>query len=69
MCKFFVSIYFRKEWLKIKDCETCNGKGVIICYSCSGTGFFNEYTEEKCDRCDGQGKIICPDCEGLGLKK
>jgi len=41
-----------------KDCDKCNGKGIITeyCSKCSGKGRVN------CEQCRGTGKIDCPEC-------
>jgi hypothetical protein len=42
-------------------CKKCNGRGVVGCGSCHGTGTLP--SGDVCRRCDG-GLLQCPVCEG-----
>lgn len=43
----------------LTTCPVCNGKGVVICKRCGGSGFVNG------DACCG-GYDDCPACDGEG---
>ena len=47
-----------KKTIIIKDCETCNGKGIVDLLSC------NKYASDCCGGCTKE--YDCYDCEGLG---
>lgn len=51
-----------------KKCPTCQGKGVIRCSACNGTGKRgNALTGfSDCSRCSGLGEHKCPNCRGSG---
>ena len=47
-----------------KDCDDCDGTGVVECNNCNG------YGKLRCSECEGEGKVKkeCPECEGSGRK-
>jgi len=53
----------------MKRCPTCQGKGVIWCKQCNGTGTVGNLLVgfTKCSRCDGLGEHKCPNCHGKGV--
>ena len=66
-------------FLVTNNCETCYGRGTIICGTCSGRGYhqkhtmnpfdFKTYPRITCSNCGGGGVIQCPACRGLGKKR
>lgn len=51
-----------------RRCPTCQGKGVIRCKQCSGTGKAGNVLTgySNCSRCNGLGEHTCPNCRGTG---
>jgi DnaJ-class molecular chaperone len=55
-----------------KKCPTCEGKGVITCKNCGGSGYVGDILQEilvghdKCPRCKGLGEHTCPNGKGTG---
>ena len=77
--RFGVNFYERSEdsrqyeHSRRERCPTCNGKGVIICRRCNGTGidqhdvFGRAIGKPKtCPICRGKGHVVCPNCHGKG---
>ncbi len=45
-------------------CESCNGRGTIICSKCSGTGRSSDW--DACSYCRASGQMRCGQCSGNG---
>jgi DnaJ-class molecular chaperone len=56
-----------------KKCPTWEGKGVITCKNCGGSGYVGRDVleilmghDDKCSRCKGLGEHTCPNGKGKG---
>lgn len=54
-----------------KWCGFCDGRGIIVCKKCHGSGkvpkFLNSKEFRICPKCKGVGKEKCYTCNGTGL--
>ena len=48
------------------ECVECNGRGVLPCENCKGTGTSLIVKDGKCSHCQGNRTMACPLCEGKG---
>ena len=46
---------------RIRTCDSCGGKGEVICDECKGAE-----QPMRCPECKGTGKWVCPTCRGTG---
>jgi hypothetical protein len=51
-----------KEDIEKNKCNSCGGKGKLVCQECNGTG----KNKLPCAFCDSEKFIKCPMCEGVG---
>ena len=52
-----------------RDCQVCDGAGLVGCPGCEGSGTEECYVcdgdgTQVCEFCDGEGKCDCPECDG-----
>lgn len=61
------TVYVKED----NNCDDCNGRGTVVCYSCNGkgieSGFFSG--EKTCTSCNGKSWIKCLTCNGSGKKR
>jgi co-chaperonin GroES (HSP10) len=60
-------ILLRDEFRSGYECPACDGKGVIVCDSCRGSGGSLVVKEGRCAKCRGDRDIPCPECKGKGV--
>ena len=54
-----------KNITHITKCDHCNGKGLVTCFRCNGTGTrYVSYKEGICFNCCGKAVIVCCMCGG-----
>jgi DnaJ-class molecular chaperone len=57
--------------METEECDSCCGKGEIICPACNGgpIAFSVDTKWESCSCCHGKGKVKCEKCKGTGQVK
>ena len=48
------------------ECVRCNGRGVLPCENCKGTGSSVIVKDGKCSHCQGGKTMACTECGGKG---
>jgi SWI/SNF-related matrix-associated actin-dependent regulator 1 of chromatin subfamily A len=63
----FVIASYNRVTIRFSKCATCEGKGLVVCSKCKGTG---EDADPKfaCGLCSGKKGVDCTQCEGKGKK-
>lgn len=52
------------------ECDACEGEGLLMCGTCSGTGDGASWNSATvCGACRGSGEVRCGECGGEGTRE